>query len=105
MSSASTGTRLLSARPESTIKTLAVFSTIDTDPQYRAGGLYDAERKAHSEAEARSQSGAGVRGCRFAVANGWRLGRNGRGSVGRPAHAKDRAHSRNYSRRGRAFRR
>jgi hypothetical protein len=67
------------------------------------GGLYDAELKAHSEAEARGESRTGARGCRFIVASGWRLRRNGAG--GGPAQPKDRTGSRNHPRRGRAFRR
>ena len=84
--------RLLGARPESTIYGLAVFHN-DACPRYRTGGLYNGERKVHSEAETRSESVSDVRGCRFVVAGGWRLGRNGRGSAGGPAHAKDRTHS------------
>jgi hypothetical protein len=72
-------------------------------PTVSTGGLYDAERKAHSEAEARSESGAGARGCRFVVASRWCLRRNG--ADGGAAQPKDRIGSRNHPRRGRAFRR
>src|SRR6516165_443708 len=75
------------------------------DPNSIKGELYDVERKAHSEAQERSESGTGTRCCRFVVAGGWRLGRDGRGSIGGPAHAKDRPEPRNHPRRGRTFRR
>jgi hypothetical protein len=75
------------------------------DPQQYQGELYDVERKAHSETQGRSESGTGTRCCRFVVAGGWRLGRDGRGSIGGPADAKDRAESSNHPWRGRAFRR
>ena len=70
---------------------------------HRNGGFYNAELKAHSETDARSEGNTGARGGRFVVAGGWRLCRNG--PSGGPAPAKDRAESRNHSRRGRAFRR
>jgi hypothetical protein len=59
----------------------------------RTGGLHDAERKESSEAQARSKSRTGARGCRIVVASGWRLRRNERRAGGGPAHAKDRAES------------
>ena len=94
--------RLLSARSDRKLSCWLCF-TIDTGPY--TGGLYDVERKAHSEAQERSESGTGTRCCRFVVAGGWRLGRDGRGSIGGPAHAKDRPEPRNHPRRGRTFRR
>ena len=82
-----------------------MFHYRDYRPQQYQGELYDVERKAHSEAEERRESGAGTRCCWFVVAGGWRLGRNKRGAGSGPADAKDGAESSNHPRRGRAFRR